>query len=75
MCVYYRQLNLRTKKDSYSIPRIKDILNVLSGNKLFAILDMKSGYHQIEMYEPHKKRTAFTVGPLGFFDFNRMPFG
>ena len=27
------------------------------------------------MYEPHKERTAFTVGPLGFFEFNRMPFG
>ena len=75
MCVDYRQLNLRTKKDSYSLPRIEDILNALSGNKFFTILDMKSGYHQIEMYEPHKERTAFTVGPLGFFEFNRMPFG
>ena len=36
---------------------------------------MKSGYHQIELYEPHKERTAFTVGPLGFFEFNRLPFG
>ena len=75
MCVDYRQLNMRTKKDSYSLPRIEDILNALSGNKYFTILDMKSGYHQIEMYEPHKERTAFTVGPLGFYEFNRMPFG
>ena len=29
--------------------------------------DMKSGYHQIELFEPHKERTAFTVGPLGFY--------
>ena len=75
MCVDYRQLNLRTKKDSYSLPRTEDILNALSGNKYFTILDMKSGYHQIEMHEPHKERTAFTVGPLGFYEFNRMPFG
>ena len=75
MCIDYRQLNLRTKKDSYSLPRTEDILNALSGNKYFTILDMKSGYHQIEMHEPHKERTAFTVGPLGFYEFNRMPFG
>ena len=75
MCIDYRQLNLRTKKDSYSLPRIEDILNALAGNKYFTILDMKSGYHQIELFEPHKERTAFTVGPLGFYEFNRMPFG
>jgi hypothetical protein len=32
---------------------------------------MKSGYHQ----ESHKQRTAFTVGPVGFYEFNRLPFG
>lgn len=75
MCVDYRQLNQRTKKDSYALPRIEDILDALSGNKYFTILDMKSGYHQIEVHEDHKDRTAFTVGPLGFFEYNRMPFG
>ena len=75
MCIDYRQLNLRTKKDSYALPKIEEILSALSGNKYFTILDMKSGYHQIELHEPHKERTAFTVGPLGFYEFNRMPFG
>jgi hypothetical protein len=36
---------------------------------------MKSGYHQVEVEESHKQRTAFTVGPLGFYEFNRLPFG
>ena len=36
---------------------------------------MKSGYHQIEIVEEHKIRTAFTVGPLGFYQFNQMSFG
>ena len=75
MCVDFRQLNLRTKKDSYALPRVEDILNALSGNKYFTILDMKSGYHQIELLEQHKERTAFTVGPLGFYEYHRMPFG
>ena len=75
MCVDYRQLNMRTKRDSYALPRVEDILDALSGNKFFTILDMKSGYHQIEVQEDHKERTAFTVGPLGFFEYHRMPFG
>lgn len=75
MCVDYRQLNLRTKKDSYALPRIEEILDALAGNRFFTILDMKSGYHQVELHEKHKERTAFTVGPLGFYEYHRMPFG
>ena len=36
---------------------------------------MKSGYHQIELAEEHKERTAFIVAPLGFFEYNRMAMG
>jgi hypothetical protein len=38
-------------------------------------MNMKSGYHQVEIFEPHKERSAFTVGPLGFYEYTRMPFG
>ena len=75
MCVDFRQLNLKTKKDSYALPRTEEILEALAGNRYFTILDMKSGYHQIELHEAHKERTAFTVGPLGFYEYHRMPFG
>jgi hypothetical protein len=64
-----------TKKDSYALPRIEELLDSLSGSTYFATVDMKSGYHQVEILEQHKERTAFTVGPLGFYEFNRMPFG
>lgn len=75
MCVDFRQLNKWTIRDSYALPRIDEILESLSGSKYFTKLDLKSGYHQISITEQHKERTAFTVGPLGFFEFNRMPFG
>ena len=68
ICIDYRQLNNRTKRDNYALPRIDEILDSLSGNKLFSVLDMKSGYHQIPIAEEHKERTAFTVGTLGFFE-------
>ena len=75
MCVDYRQLNKRTIRDSYALPRTEELLDTLSGSKYFTVLDMKSGNHQVELQEEHKCRTAFTVGPLGFWEFNRLPFG
>ena len=75
LCIDFRQLNNHTIKDNYALPRIDEILESLSGNRYFSVLDMKSGYHQIEIEESHKERTAFTVGPLGFYEYNRMPFG
>jgi len=50
-------------------------LIVCTGPNTLQQKDMKSGYHQIEVEEQHKERTAFTVGSLGFYEFNKMPFG
>jgi len=75
MCINYRQLNQRTIKDAYALPRIDEILDSLAGNCFFSVIDMKSGYHQVEIDDQHKERTAFTVGPLGFYEYTRMPFG
>lgn len=68
-------MNSRTISDAYSLPRVDEILEALSGSKYFSVLDMGSGYHKVEIEEKQKERTAFTVGPLGFFEYNRMPFG
>ena len=70
-----RHLNNRTIKDAYSLPRIEETLDCLNGAKIFTSLDLKSGYWQVEMEEESKPLTAFTVGPLGFFECERMPFG
>ena len=75
MCIDYRQLNSITVKDSFALPRIEEIFDCLNGAKYFSTIDMKSGYHQIEVEEGHKERTAFTVGSLGFYEHNKMPFG
>lgn len=61
-CVDFRKLNLITKKDSYPLPRIDDILDQLSGNAWFATLDLKSGYWQIKIRPEDKEKTAFSIG-------------
>ena len=64
-----------TIKDLYSLPRIEDTLDSLNGAVWFTALDVKLGYWQVEMEEASKPLMAFTVGLLGFYECNYMPFG
>ena len=73
-CIDLRKLNNQTIKDAQSLPRIKDSLNCLDGAAIFTSLDLQSGYWQVEMTEDSKPLTAFTVGPLGFYECVWMPF-
>ena len=54
---------------------MEDTLHLLSGAKYFSKIDLRSGYWQVEICEADKHKTAFQVGTLGFYEFNRMPFG
>ena len=74
-CIDFRKLNTKTKKDSYPLPHIQETLNSLVRARVFSTLDLKSGFWQIMMDEDSKQYTAFTVGNLGFFECERMPFG
>ena len=74
-CIDLRKLNERTVKDVYSLPLIEDSLDVLNGSCIFTSIDLKSGYWQVELDEKSIPLTAFTVGPLGFYECVRMPFG
>ena len=78
LCFYidFNHLNAcMTKKDSYPLPRIQEALESLVGAGHFSCLDLKSRFWQIRMDETSKQYTAFTVGNLGFFKCDRMPFG
>ena len=72
-CVDYRQLNERTVKDSYHLPRIDDCPDYLSGATWFTTMGLRRGYHQVAMDERDKEKTSTTR--RGTFSFNVMPFG
>ena len=59
----------------YSLPRIEETLYCLNGAQWFTSLYLRSGYWQVEFNEESKALTAFTVGPLGFYQCECMPFG
>ena len=74
-CINFCCLNAHMTKDSYPLPRIQEVLESLVGTGHFSCLDLKSGFWQIKMDEVSKQYTTFTIGNLGFFECNRMPFG
>ena len=51
------------------------LIDSLKGAKYFASLDLFSGYHQVSMKPEDQEKTAFAAGPLGFYQYSKMPFG
>ena len=45
LCVDYRQLNKRTVKNKYLLPRIDDLFDQLKGASVFSKIDLQSRYH------------------------------
>ena len=74
LCVDYRRLKAITVKDSYTLPRIDEILASLGKARYFASLDLIMGYHQVEVEPQDRAKTAFTTHRK-LFVFNVIPFG
>ena len=55
-------------KDAQNLPRIKDSLDCVDRATIFTSLDLQSRYWQVELTEASKPLTAFTAGPLGFYE-------
>ena len=78
MCIDYRELNRKTQNvDPYLMPRIDDTLDQLGKAKYFCTLDLISGYHQVELTEESKPKTAFTTPRMNpsQWEYTCMPFG
>ena len=74
-CIDFRKLNSLTVKDSHPLPHICEMLESLAGAAHYSTFDMNSGFWQVPMSPESKQYTAFTLGSMGLYECESMPFG
>ena len=74
LVVDYRGLNEQTEHDSYSLPLIDTILQKQQRKRIFTVLDLKHGYHQMPLHPDSRPCTAMST-PLGPMQWKVMPMG
>jgi hypothetical protein len=74
LCIDYRQLNKATIKNQYPLPRIDDLFDQMKGTTVFSKIDLRSGYHQLQIKEDDVPKTTFKMR-FGHYEFTVLPFG
>ena len=75
LCIDWRALNEQLVADSGGLGDIQTIFDELKGKKLFTQIDLASGYHQVEIAENDKYKTAFRDLDGQLYEFNKAGYG
>lgn len=70
-----RILNQNTRQDSYPLPNIDRIINMLRGAKFISKIDLRKSFWQLPLDESSREKTAFSITGRGLFHFTVVPFG
>jgi hypothetical protein len=74
MCVDYRLLNEVTIKNKYPLSQIEDLFDQMKGASIFSKIDLRSGYHQLKIWESDIPKTVFCTR-YGSYEYTMMSFG
>ena len=74
MCIDSKGLNKLTKKNSYTMLRVNDLLDHLQGVQLFSVINLTQGYYQIRIKPKDREKMAFRASS-GLYEFKVLPFG
>jgi hypothetical protein len=74
LCVDYQPLNAITVKNKYLLPRIDILFDQLVGAKVFSMVDLHLGYHQIKIHPEDVPKAAFSTR-YGLYEYLVMSFG
>jgi hypothetical protein len=71
----YRMLNSNTVRDAYPMHHVHDLLDRISQNKIWSVIDMTSGFFNQALDEASRPLTAFAVPGIGHYEYNRSAQG
>lgn len=74
LCVDMRQVNKAIQRERHPIPTVDEVIHDLNGSAVFSKIDLKWGFHQIELEEESRAITTF-VTHVGMFRYKRLMFG
>ena len=74
LCIDYRELNKVTVKNKHPLPRIDDLFDQLAGASVFPKINLRSGYHQLNIKKEDVPKTAFRTR-CGHYKLLVLPFG
>ena len=74
LCVDMRMANEAIIRERYPIPTMDEVLQSLNQSTVFSKLDLKWGYHQLELHPDSRSITTFTTH-CGLYQYKRLMFG
>lgn len=74
LCIDMRQANKAIVHGRYPIPTGDELLHNMNGSEVFNKLDLKWGYHQLELNPESRQITTF-VKHKGLYRYKRLLFG
>ncbi|KAM1819040.1 hypothetical protein ACFX11_000762 [Malus domestica] len=76
ICIDFKNLNLATPKDEYTMPISDLLIDVAANHAILSFMDGHAGYNQIFIIEANVHKTAFRCPrALGTYEWVVMPFG
>jgi len=70
----FRELNAITKLDAYPLPLISGVMARVSRGKVYALIDLKDGFYQLQISPQASEYCAVTL-PFGLYEFTRLVMG
>ena len=74
LCVDMREPNKAIQRSRHITPTLDDMILDLNGSKVFSKMDLRNGYHQLELCEKSRNITTFTTH-VGLRRYKRLSFG
>lgn len=74
LCLDMRMANKAIIRGRYPIPTVDELLQGMNGSVMFSKLDLKWGYHQLELTAESRAITTFAVHS-GIYRYKRLIFG